>query len=35
MKVAADTRDDENQFYLKAGVWFAEEFDGWNEVGNK
>ncbi|GAB7342524.1 hypothetical protein MBLNU457_g0711t1 [Dothideomycetes sp. NU457] len=35
LKVAADTRDDKDQFYLKAGVRFAEDFDGWNEVETK
>jgi hypothetical protein len=29
MKVAAETWSDEGQFYLKAAVKFADEFENW------
>ncbi|KAF1951860.1 hypothetical protein CC80DRAFT_552930 [Byssothecium circinans] len=33
MKVAAETWNDETQFYLKAAVKFADEFEGWGGFG--
>lgn len=35
MKTAADTWGDVNEFYLKAAVRFAEEFDGWGGFGSE
>ena len=33
MKEAANTWGDGDEFYLKAAVKFAEEFDGWGGFG--
>ena len=35
MKTAAETWGDEDDFYLKAAVRFASEFDGWDGFGSE